>query len=363
MRFFIVFIFMIVMLNTNIYGENILDNYDAEEIEQAAEDRADISFKSVFEKVVNGDVTGILEDIGDKIKDIFFSEIRDNSFYIKSIIIISLLCGIFNTISLDIKDKSVSELVAFTGQILIITIAVTAFKETINVLNKTSEDIINIIASSIPLMTGIVVSCGKSAQAAASASVLTVSTGVITQIIKGIIIPFITITTLIRIVNVLSGKEMLNKMAKLFDDITGYIIKFGGYGFIFIMGLQRIGGATVNKLVGGSLKSVIGAVPVIGDIISGGAEVAGNIAATAASGTGVALIIIIIAISLVPVIKILIITAIYKLISAFAEPVCDKGTVEIIDSIGDGCKMIFAVLAMVIFMFVVSVIAVLGGLS
>ncbi|MGN1318981.1 MAG: hypothetical protein ACI4VF_08170, partial [Lachnospirales bacterium] len=158
-------------------------------------------------------------------------------------------------------------------------------------------------------------------------------------------------------------REMLNKMSDLFSNITNYIIKFGGYIFMAIMGFWRVGGGGVNKIINTSLKSVVKTVPVIGDIISGGASVAADAIATVASGTLITIIILILSISLVPIIKIGIITLIYKLISAFAEPLCDKGTVEIIDTVGDGCKMILACLFMIIFMFVVSFIAVLGGLS
>ncbi len=352
------FIFAFI-LTVNAYGSGELSSFDTGVIENKAREETGLSFSSMFYSVINGDGSKIIRDIKDSISNIFIREIRDNSDCIKAIIIISLLCGILNTVSLDLKQKSVSELVFYVGEILVLTIAVAAFKECISVLKAAVNSVLSIITASIPFMLSVGAAAGKPLKGIT----LSTASGVLTGIINGVVIPLITASTLIKIVNLISGKAMLNKMSALFKDITSYIIKGGGYIFIFLMSFERIGGSTVSRFVGSSVKSAVGMVPVIGDVIEGGAEIAAGAAGTVASGSSVVIVIIIISAALVPVIKIGIIAAIYKVLAAVVEPICDKNTVEIIDTIGESCKLILGCLFMVVFMFVVSVLIMLGGLN
>lgn len=362
MRFLTVFLIIFSLFNINAYGMGELDNFDTEGIEDTVKEETGLSFDKMFYKVISGKGTEVVQDIVKSLSDLFFKEIKDNSAYVKSIVIVSILCGILNIITSDLKDKSISELVFFAGEILVITIAVVAFKETISILKSAVLSIVNIVSASLPFLISILAAGGKATTVLTSGGVLSVTTAMISQIVSGIIVPLIIITTLIRIVNVISKRDMLKKMSKLSSDVTGYIIKGGGYLYMFLMSFEKIGGGMVNNLIKGSAKSAIGAVPVIGDVVEGSIDIAAGVVKTAATGSGIVIVIILIVTASIPVIKILVITGIYKFLAAVVEPLCDKGTVEIIDCVGDGCKLILASLFMVVFMFVVSTLVVLGGL-
>lgn len=363
MRFIFILIMVISIMSVNVYGDGELSSFDTKSIENTAREETGLSFSSIFYSLITGSPSDIIEDIKDSITDVFFKEIKDNSAYIKAIIIISLLCGVLNTVTVDLKDKTVSEIVFYVGEVLVITLAATAFREAIDVLKSAVSSIINIINSAIPFMISVVAATGRSVTSLTSGGILAMTTSILGSIINGVVIPLITMSTIINIVNLISRKDMLGKMSSLLKDVTGYIIKGGGYIFVFLMSFERIGGGAVNKLVGNSVKSAVGAVPVIGDVIEGGVEIAAGVAGSVATGSGVVIVILLFVSASVPVMKIGIITAIYKVLAALVEPICDKNTVEIIDTIGEGAKLILACLFMVLFMFVVSALVILGGLT
>lgn len=358
MKLIIILLIIIKIYSVNVYG----NSFNTSEIEEAARQEANLSYNDIFNSIIKGDITEALSEIGNSFLNMLTRELKANYNSIKSIVIISLICGIMNTVSLDLKDKAVSELVFYIGQVIILTISIAAFKEGISVLKEAVNAIINIIRASIPLMIGVVAASGKSVASLTSGGILTSATLMISGIIKGIIIPLIIFTTLINIVNLISKKTMISKLSALFKEATIYIIKGGGYGFIFLMTLQRIGGGSVNKVVGSGLKSLVGAVPVVGDVVKGSADVLASTASAVASASGVAIVFVIIGAALVPVIKIAVIMGLYKVVAAIVEPICDKYTVEIIDTIGEGSKLILATLFMIVFMFIVSTLVILGGL-
>lgn len=359
MKKIILILIFICLMSVNTYGEKELSYFDTKNIEDTAKKETGLSFSSLFYSVIKGDGRAVVSDISDSISNIFFKEIRDNSSYLKAIIIISLLCGILNTVTIDLKDRSVSDLVFYIGQVLVLTAAVAAFKEAIEIMRAVISSVVSIITAAIPFIISLCAAAGTGIQG----GVLTMAAAVLSGIVDGVVIPLIITFTLVKIVNLISHKEMLNKMSSLFKDITSYIIKGLGYVFIFLMSIEKIGGGAVSKLVGNSVKSAVGMIPVIGDVIEGSADIAAGAVGTAAAGSSVALVVIIIASALVPVVKIGVITGVYKVLAAVVEPVCDKNTVEIIDSIGEGCKLILGCIFMVVFMFVVSVLIMLGGLN
>lgn len=359
---FITIINIFAIFAVPTFAENELSSFDTQGLEQKINDETDLSFSDMFYDVITGNLSEVVDDIKNKIFDTFASEIKNNSDYIKTIVIVSLLCGILNTISSDLKDKSVAELVFFVGEVMVLTVAVLSLKETINIMRGYISSITGIISASIPFLSGVLVAGGKSAAFLTTGGTLVATAAALSYVADGVIIPFVIVSSLVRIVNVISQKNMLSKLSELLYEITGWIIKGGGCLYIFLLSLEKVSGSAVNNGVHNSIKSLVGAIPVVGDVAKSGMDIAANVVSVVASGSMIVIVIVLIAVSLVPVVKVVVIAYIYKFVAALCEPICDKGTVEIIDSIGDGCKLMIGCLFMVAFMFVTSVIIILGGL-
>lgn len=336
----------------NIYAEDLLHYFDTSKIEASAEKNSNIEFSSLFNDIVSGNFENVKNDIVSNIKELFLENLHKNISNIKILCVICLLIGLFKNAMNGIEEKGIYEILSFIGQILILSIATIAFKEMINILKDVVINIIDIIDASIPLMIGVISLSGNAVHAAGVYAILMFVTERLLYIINGIIIPLISIGTLIKIVNLLSKKEMLSKMSDLFSFITNNLIKIGALSFIAILTFEKIGGGTVGSFLGNSTKSVIKMIPVVGDIYGNGVDIASGALKTLSSGISLSIIVILITASILPIIKILTITFLYKFMAALIEPVSDKETVEIIDSIGEGGKQIFSTLFSVIFMFI-----------
>ena len=159
---FITIINIFAIFAVPTFAENELSSFDTQGLEQKINDETDLSFSDMFYDVITGNLSEVVDDIKNKIFDTFASEIKNNSDYIKTIVIVSLLCGILNTISSDLKDKSVAELVFFVGEVMVLTVAVLSLKETINIMRGYISSITGIISASIPFLSGVLVAGGKS---------------------------------------------------------------------------------------------------------------------------------------------------------------------------------------------------------
>lgn len=343
-----------IILCKSVYADDLLHYFDTSGIEASVEKNSNINFSELFNNIISGNASEVKNSIIDNIKELFLENLQKKVSNIKILCVICLLIGLFKNAVNGIEEKGVYEIASFIGQILILSIAIVAFKEMINILKDIVINIIDIIDGAMPLMIGVISLNGNAVHAAGVYAILMFVTERLLYIVDGIIIPLISTGTLIKIVNLLSKKEMLSKMSELFSFITNNLIRIGALAFIALLTFEKIGGNTVGSFFGNSTKSVIKMIPVVGDIYGNGIDIASSALKTLNNGISLSIIIILITAAVLPIIKIVTITFLYKIVAALIEPVSDKETVEIIDSIGEGGKQILSTLFSVLFMFVMT---------
>lgn len=358
MKKILLIIMFTMLLSCNVKGEEVIEEFDFDRLEEVVEDKTDLSFNEMLKDLLDG--KSIFEIIKDKVTDIFRNEIFYNNGFMKAIIVISIISAVINIVASDIRDKSVAELVGLIGQIMIIGIAAASFKNSINLLQNSVEDITDIINSAVPFIVMLLTATGNAA-AIGGGGIIAIGTSIVAKGIKALIIPVLVMAILLKIVNILSNKQLVDKLSVLFMTGTKLGLKLCAYIFVFLITLEKISGGAINKGVGGTFKSVIKMVPVVGDVIGGISDVAINTIGAISSGVGLLLVVIIIVSSLVPLIEIGFAAFMFKLIAAVLEPICDKRTIEIIDTIGDGNFMILSALFIISAMFVMACAIILCG--
>lgn len=358
-KLLLIFIFS-VFLSYSAYAAEDIESFDFDNLEDTVEEKTNLSFNELLKDIMDG--KGILNVLKEKTADILKNELFYNNGYLKAIIVISIISAGINIIAADIKDKSVAELVALIGQIMIIGIATASFKNSISLMQNTIQDIVDIVNSAVPFIIMLLSAAGNAA-AIGGGSIIAIGTGITGTAVNTLIIPVLVIATLLKILNILSKKQLLDKLSELFMEGTALGLKVCAYGFVFLITIEKISGGAINKSIGGSVKSVVKMVPVIGDVIGGISDVAVNTIGAISSGAGILLVAVIIIACMVPLAEIGIAALLYKLIAAVLEPVCDKQTIEIIDAIGDSNLMILSALFIISAMFVMSCAIILCGVS
>ena len=360
-RLLLIFLFTIAFA-VNVRGEDevSVESFNFYNLEDVVEDKTDLSFNELLEDLLDG--KGIFNILKERAADILKNEIFYNNRYIKAIIVISIISAVINIVGADIKDKSVSELVSFIGQVMIIGIAAASFKNSVNMLQRSISDITDIVNSAIPFMIMLLTAAGKGASIAGG-GIMAIGTEMTGTAINTVIVPVLVIATLLRIINILSKKQLLDKLSDLFMRITSLGLKGCAYVFVFLITIERISGGIINKSLGSSVKSVIKMVPVVGDVIGGVSDVAVGTISAVSSGMGIILMVVIIFAAMVPLFEIAVAALLYKLVAAVLEPVCDKQTIEIIDTIGESNFMILSALFIISAMFVMACAIILCGVT
>jgi stage III sporulation protein AE len=185
-------------------------------------------------------------------------------------------------------------------------------------------------------------------------------------IIKNVFIPLIFLSTILTILSNISEKIQLTRMA-------GFIRQIGVWGlgivltvFIGIVSLQGSMGAVIDGVTSKAAKFAISTfIPVVGKTLSDAADTVIGCTLLIKNAAGAAVMIGIVAICVVPLLKIIALVALYKAAGALFEPISEKRIIVCINDVAGSMLQIFSVTAAVAIMFLISITALIsaGNLS
>lgn len=335
--------------------------YDTAAINSQSNELIGIGFDDIYNSIAKGDNVGQL--IWQSIKERLIYEPIERLGFIKGIFALSLVSGIISVIARDIGDNGIADLIEYICRLCVGTAAISGLGAVIGIMLQSIESITELINSAMPLIAGLLTAGGRAAQASTVGIFFTMMTDILAELTERITAPLIMLSSLTAMINNLSERRLITKLAELFKWATGLIIKGGAMLFIYLISMERITGGILNKAVSGTAKTAIGAVPVIGNTLKSGADAIENTAAVLGGGAGAAISVILIVLCAVPLIRIGVIVLLYKAAAAVIEPICDKELAVITDSIAEGCRLCFAALFAVMLMFTAGVLITLAGLS
>ncbi len=336
------------------------EDFDFDELDSAVEEKTELSFDTLMSELLSG--RGISDILKDRIRSVVKEDLFLNRSYLRFIVLIGIISAFINIAAQDIRDKSVSDIIGLIGRIMIIGSAAASFKSSVSVLSSAAGDITDVVNSAVPFILMLLTASG-SASAIGSAGIMSLGTSMTASAVNDIITPVLVTAVTLRLLNILSKKQLLDKLSSLFMSALSLGLKACAYFFVFLITFEKISGGIINRSVGGAFKSLVKMVPVIGDVIAGAGEITLGTVGAVKNGAGLVLTVIIAFISLAPLLKIGMTAFAFKLIAALLEPVCDKQTIDIIDTVGEGNMLILSALFIISLMFVVSCAILMCGVS
>ena len=204
----------------------------------------------------------------------------------------------------------------------------------------------------LPILVTMISLAGGFVQAATLDPIILVSVTLIPKIYVTIIIPLILISFVMQFANNLSTEYKIDNLCKLMKQtillLQGVIITV----FIAILTIRGITADTMDAVALKTTKfAVDNFIPIVGKAFSDAiTSVAGYSLIIKNAITGVGLIVIVLVI-LYPIVKLGIMTFIYKLSSALVEPISDKRITNAISSVSEALTLLVSCVISVSFMF------------
>ncbi|GAB6170327.1 stage III sporulation protein AE [Clostridium carnis] len=306
-------------------------------------------FKS-YMKSGEGNIS--FKDISKAVVNFMFKEVKTVLTLAITIIIIAIICSLLKNLQSAFSSESISNIAFFACYALLIVILSKSFLVSITLAKDIIIDIGNFMAAILPILVIMLGSAGGFTQAATMDPIVIGATILVPRIYLTVIIPLILATFVLEFANNISTEHKISNLCKLMKQIT---LLMQGIVLTVFIGLLTIRGISASTIDAVTLKTAKFAIdnfiPIVGKAFSDAiASFAGYslIIKNAISSIG---LITIILLMLYPIIKLALMSLVYKLTAALIEPISDKRITGSIAAAGDSLILIMSCVISVSLMF------------
>lgn len=306
----------------------------------------------VKEYIKNGEGNFSIKSLSKALMSILFKEVRSVLKLIISIVTIVIICSLIKNLQDAFSNDNVSEIAFYACYALIIMVLSKSFIISIGVAKEVIMNIADFMAALLPVLIAMIAMVGGLSQAATLDPIILSAVVFIPRIYSNIIIPLILMGFVLEFANNLSNDHKITNFCKLLKQSTlwmqGIIITV----FIGILTVRGITSKTIDAVTLKTTKfAVDNFIPIVGKAFSDAiSSIAGYslIIKNAISSVGLLIIILIL---LYPIIKLVIMTIIYKLAAALIEPISDSRITNSVAAAGDSMTLIISCVLSVSLMF------------
>lgn len=257
--------------------------------------------------------------IGKFLLNKLFYEIRVGIKACITILIVIILMAIVKGIELE-KDSSVSKVTSLVGLFSIITIVLKSYFDIVNIFLNTITSLTSIMEIVSPFMLAILIATGEVTTSGIIGPVLLFITSLIGTLVSFVIIPLLNASLVLKILSNMVERTNVNKLSKICSSLAMWIIGVVFASFLGVMELESTVTTSIDSVaVKTSQAAVSNLVPVVGKFVSDSLEVVIGASEVIGKTVGVIGIIVILISGLVPIIKILIFSIMYYILSAICE--------------------------------------------
>lgn len=372
---FMLFIQLCVCFPVCIYGEdsNIeqeiieeqIDNNEVKSIEEKLKKTMDEEFyeiipgynpESLIKDLSKGEFKFDITSIFKRILMFLFKEVYVNIDILIKLVVLVIICAVLNNLQASFMSKSVGELAFYVCYIVLVSVLMISFNSALKSGIQIIDAMVNFMYTSIPVLITLLISGGNITSGGVLQPILIVIVQFTATIIKNVFIPLIVLSTVISIVNNISDKVQVARLASFLKNITSWSLGFILTLFVAVVSLQGSLGAVVDGVASKTAKFAIGAfIPVAGKYLADAADTVIGCTLLIKNAVGVAIMIGIISISLIPMLKMLAIIGLYRLACVFLEPVAESRIIKCIGEVVGSMTYIFGIVASVAFMFLITV--------
>ncbi|WP_438544101.1 stage III sporulation protein AE [Clostridium sp.] len=293
-----------------------------------------------------------IKDLGLVIVNLLFKEVKVVLKLVISVVAIAILCALLKNLEDAFKNESVSNIAFYACYSVLIIILSRSFLISIDVALEAIKSITDFMSALLPILVTMIAIAGGFVQAATMDPIVLGSVVLIPQVYKFVIIPLILMSFVLKFVNNLSNEHKIDNLCKLVSQsvlwIQGIIITV----FIAMLTIRGITADTMDAVALKTTKFAIdNFIPIVGKAFSDAiTSVAGYSLIIKNAITGIGLVVLVL-ILIYPIVKLVVMTFIYKISASLIEPISDKRITSSLAMAGDSLMLLTSCLISISIMF------------
>ena len=384
-KILLLLIIFLFMPSTAIAGENqdqnnidmgelvdeILEQVDTYELEniigqmniETKDYLPSLNIREIISSLARGKFSLNSKDLFMGIMKYLFNEVIMNSGILARLILLSIICALLQNLQSSFESHSVGEIAYNIVYFVILGMAIQSFAMAIKIGVEAIDSMVQFMYALLPTLIALLTATGALSSAALFQPIVTFTVNMLSTFVKNIILPLIFFGAILNLINYISSKVQIYKLAGLIKQATVVLLGFVMTIFLGIMTIQGVAASSFDGVTARTAKyAVDNLIPIIGGFLSDAVDTIIGCSLLIKNAVGAFGLFFLFIIILFPLIKIVALILIYKLSSAMIEPIADG---RIVDSLNDMAKSLIlvfvAVLSVAIMFFIVVTIIISTG--
>lgn len=327
-------------------GLSMLDEVDFSELDDILSEQElteDFDFKELVKKLIDGEEIDKkwLFDTG---KDIFFQEISQSRGYMIQIILLVVVFALLYNFANVFENAAVTDVSFYMVYMVLLALLMRSFLSMSGILTETLGVMLGFMRALLPAFCLTMVFSTGTVTAMGFYQLTMLLMYIIEAALFYVVVPAVHIFIMLELLNHLTKEEMISKLSELIKTGVEWILKFL---FSLVIGINLIQGM-LSPVIDG-LKTTMFArtasmFPGIGSSIQAVTEIMLGSGIVIKNGVGIAGILLLLLLCSGPMIKVGILTLLYKVSAAVIQPIADKRLAGCISGMGEGARLLGRVL-------------------
>ncbi len=343
------------------YAEENVDmsEYEIDDIQEFINDEieyTDIDFKEMLNEIMTGTSKNVFKDMAGMIADNVFAEIIYNKNAMTKIIVLAIMSAFFSCFSEAFNTKQITD----TGFLITYTVIMTILIASFMVVCSVAEDMINVLLKYMEvILPSYVLAIGTSVGVSTGTGfyeIMIVVMMAVEYIILKMVLPAIKLYVVISLLNNILNEDMMSKTTELIRTFIRWSTKLMMGVVVGVNVVQSMVMPMADMAKGKGIYKVLTFLPGVGNGAKTISEIILGSGVLIKNAIGVAGIVIILCIVLVPIIKMLIFSVCYRFTAAIIQPISDKKIVRSISGVYEGSEMLMQIMLTTAMIFMLSIV-------
>ncbi len=248
------------IIDTNTILEEQQENFGIRDFLKESENYApdflkDLDITNIFNNAIKGKIDN--KNILKKILNLAGSQIKSTLIILINILVIVLIHSVLKSITDSLENSDISKIIYYVQYIMIITIIMANFSDIIKSVSETIENLVGFSQNLIPLLITLLTYTGNITTTAIIEPILLFLIEFIASIIKTLIIPIVSIITVLIITSKITDRIQISKLAGF---MKSSIIWFLGVILTLFVGVVSLEGSLSASIDGVTSKTAKAAV-------------------------------------------------------------------------------------------------------
>ncbi|WP_002145794.1 stage III sporulation protein AE [Bacillus cereus] len=291
-----------------------------------------------------------------------FHELVANGKLLGTLIMLTIFSALLQSLQSSFSKSSVSKIADAVVYMVLIIFALNSFYVVMTYARETIQTMVDFILALLPILLALIAAGGGVVSVSFFHPIIIFLMNTSGLLMNYIVLPLLLLATILSIVSTMSDQYKVTKLSKLLQNVSVGIIGIFLTVFLGVLSVQGTASAVADGIAVKTAKFVTGNfIPVVGRMFTEAADTVISASGLLKNTVGIIGLVILCLIVAFPAIQIFCIAFIYKFAAAVLQPVGGGAIIQCLDIIGRSIIYVFACLAIVSFMFFLSITIIIAA--